>query len=208
METNVDNRVISYISRIYKKFSLEDNIGFAAVLRRFVDYEANIKHWTYRQNLVSSADVENLWKKHFIPSLKPLELDLIESNATCMDAGSGAGFPGIPIKIMLPDIRLTLVESNRKKSLFLRQTIEKLGLDDINVRNCRVEQIEGKFAVVMSRAMGKPQLILNILSERLADGGKMILWTAREAKISISGFKVESFNIKGAGKLVVLRMED
>ncbi|MBL7192081.1 16S rRNA (guanine(527)-N(7))-methyltransferase RsmG [bacterium] len=163
-----------------------------------------IRNWTYRHNLVSRRDVDNLWKKHFIPSLKPLELGLIEESAMCIDAGSGAGFPGLPIKIFRPDIIMHLCDSNRKKALFLKQVVSELGLQNTEIFNCRLEKVDSKYDLLVSRAMGKPKETYRDFMSHVNDGGKVIIWTAKSISDDFPGCKVKSYDIEASGKLICL----
>jgi 16S rRNA (guanine527-N7)-methyltransferase len=91
------------------------------------------------------------------------------------DIGSGAGFPGIPIKLWAPHIHLTLVESNHKKATFLREATRVLTLTDINILNARAESISTKFDVVTLRAVERFETILPIAASLLAPFGRLAL---------------------------------
>lgn len=202
VENRVDNSVYNYLLYIYTKYIHISNESLDAVIERLSVYETLLKNWSWRMNLVSSGDVDNLWKKHFIPSLKPLELGLIGSKDVCLDAGSGAGFPGIPIKVFSPGITIHFCEAKRKKALFLNRAVDVLALENVKVLNTRVEDIEGEYDVVMSRAMGKPEDVLPRLLKFVKPGGKVLLWTAISIQINSSDSEVEEFNIEGGGKLI------
>lgn len=178
--------------------------GLESVLNHFHKYETLIKHRTYKHNLVSERDVDNLWIKHFVPSLKPLELGLIGESALCIDAGSGAGFPGLPLKIFRPDIRMHLCDSNRKRALFLKEVINELGLQNIEVFNTRLENIESKYDVLVSRAMGKPKDTYKTIMNTLNEGGKALIWTAKSISEDFPGYCVSSHDIENSGKLICL----
>lgn len=107
----------------------------------------------------------------------------LKSEARLADIGSGAGFPGIPIKIWAPEIRLTLIESNQKKSTFLREIVRSLTLMDIDVHNGRAEryreahrtQSQHCFDVVALRAVEQFSSILPVASGLLAPSGRLAL---------------------------------
>ncbi len=93
---------------------------------------------------------------------------------TLADLGSGAGFPGIPIKLWAPGISVTLIESNQKKSVFLREVSRALTLTDINIRNARAESVpEASFDVVTLRAVEKFGSILPTAASLVAPGGRL-----------------------------------
>jgi 16S rRNA (guanine527-N7)-methyltransferase len=95
--------------------------GLALYLRR-------IRQWNERINLVSAADVERLGRRHLIESFNILACRIPLSGTRLADAGSGAGFPGIPLALVEPDLRVLLIESVRKKAAFLSQVVDELGL--------------------------------------------------------------------------------
>jgi len=205
VEKIVDNVIYNYFISIYnnnlKYFREEPEI----VLSHFYKYQAMVKNWTYRHNLVSPGDVDNLWKKHFIPSLKPLESGLIDESAVCVDAGSGAGFPRLPIKIFRPDITMHLCDSNRKRALFLQQVVSELKLKNIEILNCRLEKVDTNYDILVSRAMGKPKETYREFMGHVNDGGKALIWTAKSVSENFPGCSVESFDIENSGKLLCLR---
>jgi 16S rRNA (guanine527-N7)-methyltransferase len=91
------------------------------------------------------------------------------------DVGSGAGFPGIPIKLWAPHIALTLIESNHKKATFLREVARSLTLTDINIQNARAENIPQTFDVVTLRAVERFTNILPIAARLLAPSARLAL---------------------------------
>jgi len=204
VEKMVDNSVIDYLLSIYNAQRVHINISFSDILIYFQRYEVLIKAWNYRWNLVSAGEVENLWKKHLIPSLKPLERDLIPWGAKCLDAGAGAGFPGLPIRFFRRDLVLTLIDSRRKKTLFLQKAREELGLEGLTIIRGRVEEMAERFDVVFSRALGKPEVVTPLLRTRLNPGGKLLLWTARKERVDLLEQEAEEMDIEGGGKLVIL----
>jgi 16S rRNA (guanine527-N7)-methyltransferase len=204
VEESVDKSTYTYLLNIYN--SNIDVVGgsFETLLERFKRYQLLLKNWTYKVNLVSDSDVENLWKKHFLPSLMPLELMLIPNNSMCLDAGSGAGLPGIPIKLFRPDIHLDLCEANRKKSLFLTEVIKALDLRQAKVYNERIEMIADKYDLIFSRALGKPDYVFDMLKDKLNPGGFILIWTSKSYSRKIKNCIEKSFDIPHSGKLLKL----
>lgn len=128
-------------------------------------YYKELFKWSSRINLISSGDKKFLVERHFIPSfyyayyLSPLNQNV---NTTILDLGSGAGFPGIILAILKNDGSVTLLDSSRKKALFLKQVAEKLNLR-INIECERVETLseaqEQKYNIIVARAVASiPQL--------------------------------------------------
>jgi 16S rRNA (guanine(527)-N(7))-methyltransferase RsmG len=91
------------------------------------------------------------------------------------DVGSGAGFPGIPLKLWAPQIHLTLIESNHKKSTFLREVTRALILTDINIQTTRAETLTQRFDVVTLRAVGRFDQVLPTAARLLAPSGRLTL---------------------------------
>jgi 16S rRNA (guanine527-N7)-methyltransferase len=92
------------------------------------------------------------------------------------DVGSGAGFPGIPIKLWTPDIALTLIESNYKKAIFLREVVRSLTLTNVDIQNVRAESLlPTTFDVVTLRAVERFTESLTVASTLLAQGGRLVL---------------------------------
>jgi 16S rRNA (guanine527-N7)-methyltransferase len=91
------------------------------------------------------------------------------------DVGSGAGFPGLPIKLWAPQLALTLIESNHKKSAFLREVARALTLTDINIQTSRAETLTATFAVVTLRAVERFDAILSTAASLVAPGGRLVL---------------------------------
>jgi 16S rRNA (guanine527-N7)-methyltransferase len=98
-----------------------------------------------------------------------------EDRPIVADLGSGAGFPGIPIKLWAPHISLTLIESNHKKSAFLREIIRALTLTDVNIQNTRAESLSSTFDVVTLRAVERFGAILPTAAALVAPTGRLAL---------------------------------
>jgi 16S rRNA (guanine527-N7)-methyltransferase len=101
------------------------------------------------------------------------------ANDAVADLGSGAGFPGIPIKLWAPNISLTLIESNHKKATFLKEVARTLTLTNINIQNARAETFPpSTFDVVTLRAVERPSEILPVAARLLATNGRLALLIA------------------------------
>ncbi len=103
-------------------------------------YEAMLKDWQSRMNLVSKNTLENAWDRHFEDSLQLLPL-LPEGAKTLFDIGSGAGFPGLVIAICRPDLEVHLIESTGKKCHFLKSVAEECAAKNIVIHNQRIENM-------------------------------------------------------------------
>lgn len=130
--------------------------------------------------MVSRKDTARLISYHFIDSL--LVLNYLPENSTVCDLGSGAGLPGIPIKIMRDDITLYLIESIRKKAAFLSLVAEELNLEKIKILPERAENItDVKCDVVVIRLLGKIKKLVPVALPLLNKSGKIIFYKAQTA---------------------------
>lgn len=129
-------------------------------------YHDELIYWNERVNMVSRQDTELLWEKHIIHSLMILKYVEIPDRARVLDIGTGGGLPGIPIKIARPDLRLTLVDSVRKKTKMVELFGQHTGLKDIEVICDRVENLTEQahykqgFDVIVSRAVARTKEII------------------------------------------------
>ncbi|MCR5332625.1 MAG: 16S rRNA (guanine(527)-N(7))-methyltransferase RsmG [Bacilli bacterium] len=131
-------------------------------LLKFSLYEKLLKEWNEKFNLTAITDDEGILEKHFIDSIYPMKFVDFKNKSLC-DIGTGAGFPGIPLAILNPSLKVTLVESNGKKVAFLNEVVNSLSLDNVIVVKSRAEEfkIREEFDYVSARAVTQ----LNVLSE-------------------------------------------
>ena len=118
-----------------KKINIEFN---DKQLEQFFEYMNLLIEWNEKINLTAITEPKEIIIKHFIDSLTINKY--IEKNNKIVDVGTGAGFPGIPIKIYRPDVEVTLVDSLNKRINFLNEVISKLGLEKIDTIHSRVEE--------------------------------------------------------------------
>jgi 16S rRNA (guanine527-N7)-methyltransferase len=144
-------------------------------LANFQIFRQLLLDWNQRINLVSRQDIDRLVSYHFIDSISAIpEIPL---NSIVCDLGTGAGLPGIPVKIIRDDITLYLIESIKKKAYFLSEAIKELELKKSYVLNQRAETIQDKkFDVILVRLFGKIPDVLPIASKLLSPKGKIIFY--------------------------------
>ncbi len=139
--------------------------------------------WNRRLNLTTITGYEDVQTKHFLDSLTvTLALKRPESGRDChvIDVGTGAGLPGIPLKILWPEIRLVLLDATAKKATFLHHLKQKLGLEDIEIVVGRAEEIahevkyRDRFDVVLSRAVARLPALIELTLPFCAIGGRFI----------------------------------
>ncbi len=140
---------------------------------------AELNKWNKKINLSAIRDDRDIIIKHVLDSLSYLLGFNLSNSQNLLDIGSGAGFPAIPIKIIHPEIAITLVESTKKKAAFLRHTIRKLKLGDIDVIDKRIEDISKiyceAFDVVTARAFADMKTAITSGKPFLKPGGVIIL---------------------------------
>lgn len=131
--------------------------------------------WNRKINLTSEKTPSEILHRHIFDSLQYARV--ISPNDNIMDIGSGAGFPGIPLKIVYPQLILTLVESQRKRCSFLEAVVSNLVLQDTRVINERAEKIspEPRVGVVILRAVSNIKSCLDLAVRFLEEGGKVLL---------------------------------
>lgn len=143
----------------------------------FMLYLNELKRWQRTYNLTSLKKNEDIVIKHFLDSALYLSaVDDVSDSSSIADVGSGAGFPGIPMKLLRPSIKMSLIEPSRKKAAFLRHIIKTLMLDDIEVIEKRVEDIRGVcFDIAVTRALYKINEFIKKASHIVKEGGLFIL---------------------------------
>jgi 16S rRNA (guanine527-N7)-methyltransferase len=147
---------------------------------QFMRYLAHLIAWNKSINLTTIIDPEKIIIKHFVDSLAGLVTTDFPNNGMVLDVGSGGGFPGIPLKIVRSDMRLTLVEPTQKKCSFLNSVIGSLKLHDVSTFCGTIEQyakqpLSDIFDVVVVRAL-KYEDIRKHLPALLTSRGKVVLY--------------------------------
>jgi 16S rRNA (guanine527-N7)-methyltransferase len=112
-----------------------------AQLKALQRYESELLDWNSRHNLTAIRTSEEIWVKHFLDSLTCLQVMGNVSASRVIDVGTGAGFPGLVLKIAFPDLRLTLIESVGKKTAFCRHVVKRLEMDGVQVVQARAETV-------------------------------------------------------------------
>ncbi|MGG7165683.1 16S rRNA (guanine(527)-N(7))-methyltransferase RsmG [Clostridium ihumii] len=148
--------------------SLNEGLNFNEdMYNKFIKYKELIQEWNEKINLTAITEDEEVIKKHFIDSLKVYKINELKNCKNIIDIGTGAGFPGIPMKIVNPDCNVVLLDSLNKRINFLNEVISNLNLENIRTIHGRAEdfaqdnEYRERFDGVVSRAVAN----LTVLSE-------------------------------------------
>lgn len=135
--------------------------------RHFKEYKSLLKEWNEKINITAITEDDEIDIKHFLDSLTPTITGLFNNYEKVIDIGTGGGFPGLPLKIFNPNLRVTLMDSLNKRITFLNEVIKNLNLRDIEAIHGRAEELGRKlehrenYDICVSRAVAS----LNTLSE-------------------------------------------
>lgn len=144
-------------------------------VRGFMLYLDELMKWNRAYSLTSIFDEQGIVVKHFLDSCLYIKC-LPEGTGFIADIGSGAGFPGLPIKILMPEVRVVLVEPVGKKAAFLRNVIRKLGLKGVEVLPQRVQELKGvQVDVALTRALFTVSEFYKAARHIVRPGGVMVM---------------------------------
>ncbi len=145
-----------------------------ATQQTLLDYVALVQKWNTVYNLTALRDTDKILTHHLLDSLAVTPYVLTAK--TLLDVGSGAGLPGIPLALALPDMQVTLLDSNHKKAAFLNQAVIELKLHNVRVVCERVEnhQLKQVFSVVVSRAFSDLPEFVEKAGSLVAPGGVLL----------------------------------
>ena len=165
--------------------------------QQLLDYVALLAKWNKVYNLTSVRVIDEMVSRHLLDSLAILPY---LSGDSLLDVGSGGGLPGIPVSIARPDLAVTLLDSNSKKTRFLQQVKAELKLANVTVVHARIEQADlPQFEVVTARAFSTIGDIIDLTGRHCHDAGRLLLmkgvYPESELKALASGFSVGDIHV-------------
>ncbi|MEG1879782.1 MAG: 16S rRNA (guanine(527)-N(7))-methyltransferase RsmG [Oscillospiraceae bacterium] len=177
---------------------------------QFSYYSRLLVEWNEKMNLTTIVDDDGIAIKHFIDSILPLKYIDIPNAVKVADVGTGAGFPGLPIKIMREDIHLTLIDSLNKRVNFLKEVTDKLELSCVDCVHGRAEELgrnaiyREAFDVVVSRAVANLTTLAEYCLPYVKVGGIFIALKAEDIENELAS-AVEIINNLGCTVLEVIK---
>lgn len=148
----------------------------AQQIKQFEIYADMLVEWNQKINLTSITQIDEIYEKHFYDSILP-SFKIKMQGALC-DVGAGAGFPSIPLKILYPDLKITIIETLGKRVTFLNELVKALELSDVTCLHARAEEcqeLRESFDVVTARAVANLVMLAELCVPLVKVGGKFVV---------------------------------
>lgn len=200
------------VKKKYDTFQFEKDLKELGIslnekqIEQFITYFEMLVEWNEFMNLTAITEYEDVMKKHFVDSISLIKAYDVSKNVTVIDIGTGAGFPGLALKIAYPNLQITLLDSLNKRIKFLDEVITELGLTGIDTIHGRAEdfakpdKLREKYDLCVSRAVANMSTLAEFCLPFVKVGGQFISYksekiveemeTAGKA-ISILGGKID-----------------
>lgn len=181
------------------KYKIKSEVGKLGIdlsdhqIEQFISYYELLVEWNQKMNLTSITEFDEVLLKHFVDSLSIIKIIDLKNIQNIIDIGTGAGFPGIPLKIVFPHLDVTLLDSLNKRILFLEEVVEKLNLKNICSIHGRAEEFaknsdyREKYDLVVSRAVANLSTLLEYCIPYVKVEGKFISYKASGSDEEIQG---------------------
>lgn len=155
-------------------------------IHQFLQYYELLVEWNGFMNLTAITDYDEVMKKHFVDSLSLIKTFDVSKNVRVIDVGTGAGFPGLALKIAYPNLQVTLLDSLNKRINFLNEVIARLGLTDVETVHGRAEdfakpdKLRAKFDLCVSRAVANMSTLSEYCLPFVKVGGEFISYKSEK----------------------------
>lgn len=185
------NQPPSFVTSELSRLGIDPSEQRLECLARLV---ALVEEGNQRANLTASCEPDELWRRHLLDSLGLFpHLVGMDPKGRVLDIGSGAGFPGLPLAICIPDRAFTLLEATAKKARFLERCVQELALANVQVLNTRAETagsdpaFRARFEVALCRAVGPLIVIAEYALPLLRSGGILLALKGRTVEEEMAG---------------------
>lgn len=180
------------ITPILKEGCSELNISISDkqldIFQKYCDF---LLEYNQNVNLTAITQPQEVAEKHFLDSIYPLCLELIPLKARCADVGTGAGFPGVPLAIMRPDLHFSLIDALNKRLVFIDRLCELTGIENCETIHSRAEDagrvLRESFDCVLTRAVARLGVLTELCLPLVRPGGLLICYKGPEAENELAG---------------------
>ncbi|MBK9731996.1 MAG: 16S rRNA (guanine(527)-N(7))-methyltransferase RsmG [Chitinophagaceae bacterium] len=166
------------VKLLKKYFPQLSNIQF----RQFEQLDSLYHDWNEKINVISRKDIDQLYERHVLHSLAIAKVISFKPGSRILDAGTGGGFPGIPLAVLFPDVHFQLIDATGKKIKVVRAIADAIELKNVNALHARAEELEGRFDFIVSRAVapldtlyGWTRHLLSVESKNSRKNGWLVL---------------------------------
>ncbi len=172
-------------------------------IKKFETYSSLLKEWNEKMNLTAITDDDGISTRHFLDSLSAYFLIKDKENIKVLDIGTGAGFPGVPLKIVKDDIKITLLDSLNKRIVFLGEVIKEIGIGGAEAIHGRAEDFgkdknyREKYDFVFSRAVASLKVLSEYALPFVKEGGYFVALKAFEIDEEVNDAKAMIGNLGG-----------
>ncbi|AIS53591.1 ribosomal RNA small subunit methyltransferase G [Thermoanaerobacter kivui] len=178
-------------------------------VEQFNKYYELLVEWNKKMNLTAIIEEEEVVIKHFLDSLSTYKCGKMKGNEQIIDVGTGAGFPALPLKIVFPFLKITLLDSSKKRTMFLHHIVEELNLQEVNVIHGRAEDIgkdsayREKFDVCVARAVASLNVLLEYTLPFVKVDGYFVALKGREIEEEMVNSQRALKELKGSVEEII-----
>lgn len=175
----------SRIRQLLAPYGIDVDSQLCGRIRKYIDL---LIVWNKKISLTTITQPDEIIKFHFGESFFAIKEGHVEKSRLA-DVGSGAGFPGLPLAMVLPELEVTLIESNSKKAAFLAEAVRQLELKNVAVARDRMEDLTGysmRFDFVTARALGDYDVLAKWAKKHLMPSGRLVLWIGDQDAVELA----------------------